>query len=94
MGIFKSKPVAPKVTDRTAILRELIAGRSNEAVQMFVAMTPFVPDFPLRALINATVAGKTEDIATAARFYATTACQNDTEAYGLCMRLAAANAPA
>lgn len=87
MGIFKSKPAPP---NRVRILQELVAGQPMTALQMFVEMKPFVPDFPLRALINAAITGKSEDIATAARYYATTACKDDAAAYALCMRLATA----
>lgn len=93
MGIFKSKPVAPKMSGRKVILRQLIAGHPTAAAQTFVAMTPLVSDFSLRALINAVLVGKPEDIATAARYYATTACQGDPDAYALCMQLAGVSAP-
>jgi hypothetical protein len=76
--------------NRVAILHLLVTCKPAAADQMFVAAGPALTDYSLRALINAVLADKPEDIATAARFYATTACQNDSEAYGLCMRLAAA----
>ena len=88
MGIFGSKPVHQMPVDHITILHHLAAGKPALAEQMFITVGPAVTDYSLRALINAVLADKPEDIATAARFYAITACRNDPEAYALCLRLA------